>query len=836
MPKFTTSTRPLSTTQTAIRPAPRRDRSSTDTDPRPQSTSDHPASPSLPASPLSETFHHPYHRPSNPSIRTPSLPELDPESKPRSVPRVEPPAWLQYEPPSELLNVPSDTGSEVRSIITESVVEVRAPFVVDPPPVPAKSPGRRRDDEGLLSVAEEGVRPTSSHEIAVNGHHTEDHPNHASTGAAKRRSHDRNVSLISTATAASTNDDSAAGMSVTSTSSRTSLNSSVATSTTSRSRPLPKAYAAGPVGLIPNLWEAPREGAWSGERYVPPKLESPYAKRIKKLFSDKKSVGECASCFDDMKNKKLVALECLHKYCLPCFNQLVMKAIMDQEVSVSKCCDKDISPVTIKEYLYPDKRAVYKLKAKEHSIPTTDRWYCPRAVCAEWLDVGKPPPNSSIKCSYCRSRICTTCRGLAHENGVPCSKDVEKTTATQGMVRDDGTVCYQCRSVISLTTGSHRIRCSCKAEFCHVCASPWHTCACTEQQHKKRQEEIQGRRFGDDHEAREVAAAIAAVESSQQEEIRMAKQREDRQRAEDERMRSAEADLSKARDADRVSSIRQRFQILREELDRVHLVQRQAMNERHQYEREVLAENQSKSAEAYTDAWNAAGTRFERHISTEADELRARQAQDLADLTVRHEEEEDDAFLDIRAHLRGKPNAETREKAAMDKVRKRQQTERESLVSAHAADRDRLEHGTGETLDSVRDRLAARRNIEIDDERTTVVVMQRRTGAEAEWSRALVERRRKMLARDEEGLVVSGASIEGYSRRSFIEGAPTVGPMTLGRSASALRSGEAGFRGSEPVSPTSRRGSAGVFEGMVTSRRSLGPVEMSAVVPLELSV
>lgn len=54
----------------------------------------------------------------------------------------------------------------------------------------------------------------------------------------------------------------------------------------------------------------------------------------------------------------------------------------------------------------------------------------------------------------------------------------------------------------------------------------------------------------------------------------------------------------------------------------------------------------------------------------------------LKELTSRHEEEEDDMFLDLSRHLKGKPNREEREKNILEKLKTNQEKERAAILDS----------------------------------------------------------------------------------------------------------------------------------------------------------
>lgn len=124
-------------------------------------------------------------------------------------------------------------------------------------------------------------------------------------------------------------------------------------------------------------------------------------------MSTNTGVRECASCLEDMSIKKLVDLTCQHKYCAPCFSQLVSTAMQNENFFPPKCCLQTIPTKLIQPHVPTDVKDLFKLKAKEYAVPAGERWYCPSPSCSKWMDRGKLSSSSpdSFKCPYCKSRF-----------------------------------------------------------------------------------------------------------------------------------------------------------------------------------------------------------------------------------------------------------------------------------------------------------------------------------------------------------------------------------------------------------------------------------------------
>ncbi len=184
-------------------------------------------------------------------------------------------------------------------------------------------------------------------------------------------------------------------------------------------------------------------------------------------MSTNTGVRECASCLEDMSIKKLVDLTCQHKYCAPCFSQLVSTAMQNENFFPPKCCLQTIPTKLIQPHVPTDVKDLFKLKAKEYAVPAGERWYCPSPSCSKWMDRGKLSSSSpdSFKCPYCKFKICRICHAAAHDDDEDCPQDFGLDATLEAAEREGWRRCYRCRAMVELTVGCRHITCKCKAEF-----------------------------------------------------------------------------------------------------------------------------------------------------------------------------------------------------------------------------------------------------------------------------------------------------------------------------------------------------------------------------------
>ncbi|KAI9803159.1 MAG: hypothetical protein M1833_001230 [Piccolia ochrophora] len=308
--------------------------------------------------------------------------------------------------------------------------------------------------------------------------------------------------------------------------------------------------------------------------------------------------------------------------------------------------------------------------------------------------------------------------------------------------------CYNCRTMVELSVGCRHITCKCGAEFCYVCGARWKTCPCTESDQARRQEQIVRQRNQFDEEARAVADAIRQVEELErreaEEEERMVLEQERR----DEQRRQEEAERMQREEEERQIAIQAEYMTLKAELRSVQNEQRVLLNKRHHEDMKRLHEQMVRSeAQSIVD-------RQQRQLRIEAEkegaihQLEMVHAEALRQMEHRHEEEEDDYFIGIRAHLRGKPNREAREKTAVEKIKKTQSEEKQSLASEHDTARSHLLHD-GANMQRAMDQLQEARQAALEREEEFLHQVQDQVAADLKWFEIITFDRDILLLEEE---------------------------------------------------------------------------------------
>lgn len=135
-----------------------------------------------------------------------------------------------------------------------------------------------------------------------------------------------------------------------------------------------------------------------------------------------------------------------------------------------QCCQQPFPTQTISFMLPAPLRPRFDAKVIEYSIPALERVYCPNPRCSIFLG----GENSPTTCGVCRTRLCRTCKAVAHEDR-PCIRntwdldvqfiDLAKQQKWQS--------CHSCQAMVERTEGCPHIVCKCGGQFCYLCGRAW---------------------------------------------------------------------------------------------------------------------------------------------------------------------------------------------------------------------------------------------------------------------------------------------------------------------------------------------------------------------------
>ncbi|KAL8705245.1 MAG: hypothetical protein Q9201_001624 [Fulgogasparrea decipioides] len=509
---------------------------------------------------------------------------------------------------------------------------------------------------------------------------------------------------------------------------------------------------------------------------------------------------ECTSCFDDVPNKEAIVVPCRHRYCAPCFSQLIAIALQSEDHFPPKCCLQEIPGGVLRKHLPANELASFDNKALEYSVAIGSRYYCARPECAKWIDTKKAKSrNGALECPHCRYKLCTLCRGPKHPTGQDCPQDFGLDATLQQAERAGWQRCYNCRAMVELNTGCRHITCKCKAEFCYTCGARWRTCACTEEDQARRARQIRENLEKLEAEARaeeeEIRAAIATVEAAERQ---AAEERAEEERRQEEE-RAEEARQISMRELQRVQNIVQHTNHLRDILENIRLHQESALTQRHESQMETLEKRHLDLASPETIAEKQRATESRRAeiinaTDTAIQELRKKHATELVQIRSRHRQDEDDFLLNI-TQLSSYPSPTPLSDGGNNHTPADPASMHEALLSDQELERSALRSMQARQVETrkkrglfylqvfseecVRD--AKKWEREREDGRTRwedeVRGCKRAQWAESRWMRVVWEKRLEMLEEDERRMIRNGGEVstdkveEGKNGRKRVLGA-----------------------------------------------------------------
>ncbi|KAG4429090.1 hypothetical protein IFR05_015429 [Cadophora sp. M221] len=472
---------------------------------------------------------------------------------------------------------------------------------------------------------------------------------------------------------------------------------------------------------------------------------------------------ECVSCLDDFEAPRMITLSC-HSYCPECFQRLISTALESETHWPAKCCLNPIPAENILPHLDHATKAKYQQRDAEWSIPTSDRIYCTHANCSTWI----PPKHVNTtrnfaKCPKCSKRTCSLCRGAYH-NGSDCPQD-PALQATANLAELEGWKrCYSCHAFVEHNKGCRHMTCRCKAQFCYICGDRWKTCSCTDEQLLVMQAQVvtrreeaaartqrtaadNSRREAEEEELREILQEIAAFERAEEErlsaELEAARIREE----EEQRVRAEER---RRMEEERLAAVHRKFRQLSLELEILSDVQRVLMAERYEFEIEVLKKEKQ-------DALDTLAIRHLSELSTLVAESQRRITESEAkfeqEYQSRLQEErriEDAYVLELRAHYKGKPEAEYRVRDARDELRESQDKEYRFWDAYRRRQLAAIREGESRKMEALR--VKQESEIRAVEGRASIdeVERKRRVWAEGQWVDAVIVQRGAMLIKKEQ--------------------------------------------------------------------------------------
>lgn len=357
--------------------------------------------------------------------------------------------------------------------------------------------------------------------------------------------------------------------------------------------------------------------------------------------------------------------------------------------------------------------------------------------------------GSSRKCPHCSTAICIICRGRGHATGQDCPQDYGLDATLEFAEQEGWRRCHSCHTMVELTFGCRHITCKCGAQFCYTCGAAWRTCECTELDEANRKRRIQEAKEQRDRlaaeEERDLAAAIAAVEEAER---REAEERERLERLialEEERRRQQEEERAQKHRQAVLLSVHARHQTLKMALSQLNTFQQFNLNKRHS----DSSSSHLIATQTALDTFNADSTRLmemlDSSISSRLERMHASYAKAIERVKAEHDQQEDETFISLQVHLRGKSNRESRTELMMAKLHESQAGELKEMEDTFTQKRMRFLEKCRIEKQALETGLGVRKDMEAataEDERKELL---ERVLAERAGTQELFTRRNRLL-------------------------------------------------------------------------------------------
>ncbi|KIW89201.1 uncharacterized protein Z519_10053 [Cladophialophora bantiana CBS 173.52] len=435
----------------------------------------------------------------------------------------------------------------------------------------------------------------------------------------------------------------------------------------------------------------------------------------KKAPSKKAPQVECTSCFEDIPENATSKLPCNHSYCKPCLTTLITTALQTESSFPPKCCLTEIPLQTVLLSLDSKQREIYKEKAAEYAIAPQERWYCPNTKCLKWI-----PPSKlqririlNLKCPHCATKICSVCRGLAHRDSADCPQDYGLEATIMLAELEGWRRCFKCRTMVERTQGCRHMTCKCGAQFCYSCGAKWRSCSCTETDEANRQAELRRRR-GDraiavNAEVAEIDRVIAQVEEMERREAEERRREEQRREADQRReeaelarleeLRLREEEARRLEEERMTQELRRILQLSVEETcdaiqsawDDLLQSQRKRLDDRHLQAEQQHAQERDEATKRQQQENGENFAKMESNLGKRTSTIKERHNKELEAFNTEQQDLEDDLFLEIQLHLRGKQDKQSRERRLQERFQRQRDEKQRKMLSKHRSESESLQ-------------------------------------------------------------------------------------------------------------------------------------------------
>ncbi|KAK6543413.1 hypothetical protein TWF694_000160 [Orbilia ellipsospora] len=592
--------------------------------------------------------------------------------------------WRLYAPPPELSYIPENTPVEILNLYNDEQLEFDIKRIQSQAPeqpnveAPTEAKGKRGDGTEEISVSVE--------EVVFNSHR-------ASTHTAEGTIFSRR-SISTTATSVS---DAGVPENM---------------SPVSPTQPTQSTQPTQPSAAAMARWTAFSKWGPSNRDSLP--AYSPMRDSFTTGMNSRKNDSGCAMCMEDVSARRMITIDCNHKYCNACLRSIVMAALNDEIAFPPKCCTSRIPVRAIRAVCNLSEQAALNHKIREYSQPPEDRIYCPNESCNRFI-----PPESlndfrtkCLVCQFCQTKVCPTCTERAHFGDIPCPKE-------------DMDLCFGCGA-----TGMDNCECKIDTEK----FLDWG---------KTQLYETSYHANSDDHiDEMTVHSTVAdmmafdrkaARDQFAQEEalrVRKAKEKMEKKRREEARM----ADLSK------------KYDKLTKQLETLLEAQAVLMENRLAAARAELIDKHEEGEVRLEELMAEEDDTLETRISERSIELDLQLEAELRALDAKFEEEEDDVIMALTRQHRGKPNRDERIKSAVDRLKIQQEDEKEDVKHQFSAHFAELRRRVLDDIELVKQDIMCHRDTELETQYAEWHEAARREYADEQWFAAVKEIRKEHLA------------------------------------------------------------------------------------------
>jgi ariadne-1 len=224
----------------------------------------------------------------------------------------------------------------------------------------------------------------------------------------------------------------------------------------------------------------------------------------KEVKSEEKS-HDCPYCLVTFPLEETYALECGHRFCIPCWKQWFIAAFeKGADCIFTNCMQYECKELVPQDFFQRNVSKEQRVRVEEWmtnafvKLNARIRW-CPRIGCDKAVEYGKTGMKT-VTCE-CGNQFCFGCGSEAHDPA-PCKAVLEWLKKDNSLIlwlrenrkAKDVKNCTGCHEIIEKNQGCKHMTCrNCKHEFCWLCYQPWHghqETLCNNYEQKDKEQEL----------------------------------------------------------------------------------------------------------------------------------------------------------------------------------------------------------------------------------------------------------------------------------------------------------------------------------------------------------